>query len=230
MYIVSSVVFVLILKANVDAPYVPPFFPPLCRNLLGEQDMLRPSDTHYTYKYVDWIWGVDTRCTGLLTVPALSVCQVSSVGHINLILYSTEKCLVFVPVPFTSWEISHSSRLYFVRSPSIVLCDWNIRCSNVHKTLRDTGVCCASTKFQFNITVPLSVYFELSFFMFMVRPPLWSSGQSFWLQIQRSRVRFPALPDFLSSSGSGTGSTQPREINWGATWVSSSGSGPENRD
>jgi len=28
-------------------------------------------------------------------------------------------------------------------------------------------------------------------------PPLWSSGQSFWLQIQRSRVRSPALPDFL---------------------------------
>ena len=26
-------------------------------------------------------------------------------------------------------------------------------------------------------------------------------GQSFWLQIQRSRVRFPALPDFLSSRG-----------------------------
>jgi len=38
-------------------------------------------------------------------------------------------------------------------------------------------------------------------------PPLWSSGQSFWLQIQRSQVRSPALPDFLSSSGSGTGST-----------------------
>ena len=51
------------------------------------------------------------------------------------------------------------------------------------------------------------------------RLPLWSSGQSFWLQIQRSRVRFPALPDFLSSNGSGTGSTQPREINWGATWI-----------
>ena len=33
------------------------------------------------------------------------------------------------------------------------------------------------------------------------------------LQIQRSRVRFPALPDFLSSSGSGTGSTQPPEVN-----------------
>jgi hypothetical protein len=27
------------------------------------------------------------------------------------------------------------------------------------------------------------------------------------------RGRFPALPDFLRSSGSGTGSTQPREYN-----------------
>jgi hypothetical protein len=50
------------------------------------------------------------------------------------------------------------------------------------------------------------------------RPPLWSSGKSFMLQIQRSWVRFPALPDFLRSSGSETGSTQPHEDNWGATW------------
>jgi hypothetical protein len=28
-----------------------------------------------------------------------------------------------------------------------------------------------------------------------------------------TRVRFPALPDFLRSSGFGTGSTQPREYN-----------------
>jgi hypothetical protein len=54
---------------------------------------------------------------------------------------------------------------------------------------------------------------------FNAGPPLWSSGQSSWLQIQRSRVWFPALPDFLRSSGSGTGSTQPREDNWGATWT-----------
>ena len=49
-------------------------------------------------------------------------------------------------------------------------------------------------------------------FLFIIHI-LWSSGQSFWLQIQRSRVPFPALPHFLSSSGSGTGSTQPREVN-----------------
>jgi hypothetical protein len=50
------------------------------------------------------------------------------------------------------------------------------------------------------------------------RPPLWSSGQSSWLQIQRFRVLFPALSDFLRSSGSGTGFIQPREYNCGATW------------
>jgi hypothetical protein len=51
------------------------------------------------------------------------------------------------------------------------------------------------------------------------RPPLWSNGQSFWLQIQRSRFRFPVQPDFLMSSGFGTGSTQPCDYNWGAHWM-----------
>jgi hypothetical protein len=41
-------------------------------------------------------------------------------------------------------------------------------------------------------------------------PLLWSRGQSSLLQIQRSRVRFPALPGFLRSRGSGTGFTQSR--------------------
>jgi hypothetical protein len=50
-------------------------------------------------------------------------------------------------------------------------------------------------------------------YMLYSGPPLWSSGQSFWLQIQRSRVRFPALLHFLSSSGFGTESTQPHEVN-----------------
>jgi hypothetical protein len=38
-----------------------------------------------------------------------------------------------------------------------------------------------------------------------LRQSLWSSGQSSWLQIQRSRVRFSALPEFLRNSGFGTG-------------------------
>jgi hypothetical protein len=44
------------------------------------------------------------------------------------------------------------------------------------------------------------------------------------------RVRFPALPAFLRSSGSGAGSTQPRDYNWGATWSKNSGSGLESRE
>jgi hypothetical protein len=51
------------------------------------------------------------------------------------------------------------------------------------------------------------------------QPHLWSNGQSSWVQIHRSRVRFSALPDFLISSVSGTGSPQPREDNWGAIWM-----------
>jgi hypothetical protein len=51
--------------------------------------------------------------------------------------------------------------------------------------------------------------FQLSALQWPIRPPLWSNGQSSWLLTQSSPVRFPALPDFLSSSGSGTGSTQP---------------------
>jgi hypothetical protein len=33
------------------------------------------------------------------------------------------------------------------------------------------------------------------------------------MQVQKSRVRFLALPDFIRSSGPGTESTQPREDN-----------------
>jgi hypothetical protein len=40
-------------------------------------------------------------------------------------------------------------------------------------------------------------------------PPLRSSVHSSWLQALRSRVRFLALSDFLSSRGFGTVSTQP---------------------
>jgi hypothetical protein len=43
-------------------------------------------------------------------------------------------------------------------------------------------------------------------------------GSDFLALDPEVRVRFSALTDFLRSSGSGTGSTQPREYNWGAAW------------
>jgi hypothetical protein len=42
--------------------------------------------------------------------------------------------------------------------------------------------------------------------------------KSSWLRIRRSRVRFLGTTRRKKSIGSGTGSTQPREYNWGATW------------
>ena len=60
---------------------------------------------------------------------------------------------------------------------------------------------------HFSFYVLLTVHLSIFLGNDQLGTPLWSSGQSFWLQIQRSRVRLPALPDFLSSSGSGTGST-----------------------
>jgi hypothetical protein len=44
-------------------------------------------------------------------------------------------------------------------------------------------------------------------------PSLCSSGQEFQATDPEVRIRFPALPEFLRSSGSGTGSTEPREYN-----------------
>jgi hypothetical protein len=49
-------------------------------------------------------------------------------------------------------------------------------------------------------------------FIFLFAPPLRSSGQ-FLATDPEVRVPFPALPDFLRNSGSGTGSNQPSEYN-----------------
>jgi hypothetical protein len=60
--------------------------------------------------------------------------------------------------------------------------------------------------------------------------PLWSNGQCSWLHIQRSGFDSLRYQIFFRSSGSGTGPTEPREYNWGATWKKSSFSGLENRE
>jgi hypothetical protein len=57
---------------------------------------------------------------------------------------------------------------------------------------------------------------------------IWDRRSKFLGTDPKVRVRFPALLDFLSSVF-GTGSTQPREYNWGATWKES-GSGIESQE
>jgi hypothetical protein len=65
--------------------------------------------------------------------------------------------------------------------------------------------CCAITPFCCQLL--FSVLIRIN------GPLLWSSGQEFLAADPEVLVRFPALPDFLRSSGSGTGFTQPREYN-----------------
>jgi hypothetical protein len=81
------------------------------------------------------------------------------------------------------------------------------------------GLCiqvCLFICFLFIISKPknksrLFDYLFISLLFQFPRPPLWSSVQSSWLQIQGSRVRFPDTTK--KSSGSATGSTQPHEYN-----------------
>jgi hypothetical protein len=69
------------------------------------------------------------------------------------------------------------------------------------------------------ITFNLRVSYQLHLQMFVTRLRSW--GHRSWLQTRRSRVRFLELPDYFISSGSGTGSTQPREHKWEVAWMKS---------
>jgi hypothetical protein len=88
----------------------------------------------------------------------------------------------------------------------------------------------ASDLFLHVAKIVLYVHNKCKFLAAIIRPPLWSSGQSSWIEIQRSSFWFPAIPDFLRSSGSRTGSTQPRKTIVELLGRNSSGSGLENRE
>jgi hypothetical protein len=66
-------------------------------------------------------------------------------------------------------------------------------------------------------SVTINLIFEVFFQNITAHwPILWSSCQSSWLQIRRPG--FDSRHYQKKSSGSGTGSTQPRYYNWGSTW------------
>ena len=92
--------------------------------------------------------------------------------------------------------------------PHLLFCCWQchpwMHC--IHRHLLSRSIVHQYNSTSYNVRY-ITLFLKIFFVVLECWPPLWSSGQSYWLQIQRSRVRFPALPDFLSSSGSGTGST-----------------------
>jgi hypothetical protein len=124
------------------------------------------------------------------------------------------------------WHVSDwRSRPPVSRREVQFLCKlWRMRTSNCpYVGCKD--VWNSETLFSFRTIYMVLIYIYLFIYYIIEGTPLWSSGQTSLRQTQRSRIRVPALPHFLSSSGSGTESTQPPEDKWGATWMKSSGSG-----
>jgi len=92
---------------------------------------------------------------------------------------------------------------------ALCVCVYGCLCCVCDTCVRFFGVC-----FMCDFGCVVSVCVCLYLFEFereYIRPPLLSRRQSFWLQILMCQFRSLALPDFLSSIGSGTVSTQPRE-------------------
>jgi hypothetical protein len=113
----------------------------------------------------------------------------------NVMIYVVLTIIVIVAKPGNSLE---------VRKPNVRICKSTISITvpNVEMTMKMEWLTAAERHIAGKHWRIESLYCTRG-------PPLWSSGQSSWLVTQRSRVPFPALPDFLSSGGSGTGSTQP---------------------
>jgi len=137
----------------------------------------------------------------------LSVLVINNISNQNL-----QQCLCLISIP--NFEKRDSSRLSVF---AITLqAEYRFHAVANLTTYRPTTISIEDAYFRRVIIIYNSRTHDTSIVpnpQIVRLPCRYSSGQSFWLQIQRSRVRFPALPDFLSSSGSGTGSTQPREIN-----------------
>jgi hypothetical protein len=79
------------------------------------------------------------------------------------------------------------------------------------------SICCICSSPRGSDQHPASCSFSAEVFRLgskrLHRPPVSPRRQSSLLQIQRSRVRFPALPDFLTNSRSSTGSIPSLRIN-----------------
>jgi hypothetical protein len=118
-------------------------------------------------------------------------------------------------VRFELWNVSTFFRRLLTKEPYFLTSFAFIMSSYITWRPRKKSVC---EKSDFIQPVLLENPFEINWESFVsCRPPLWSSGQSSWLQIRRPGFDSRHYQE-KKSSGSGTGSTQPREYNWGAIW------------
>ena len=110
-------------------------------------------------------------------------------------MWSVPHCMTSLLCPLTSYMWTHIWNVRDYRPPPPY--KWDPHFYGILRSL-DRLIGFVAENVYWDRTINMETYG-------LTWPPLWSSGQSFWLHIQRSRVRSPALPDFLSSNGSGTG-------------------------
>jgi hypothetical protein len=111
------------------------------------------------------------RCKIILDCDVISLTECSSVT------------IHFCSVYFTHHRIVHLPVIYLLHKGIL-----NTVLQHCCLYLKIRGCCCWG-----NCKQDCTVIYRKYFICFST--PLWSSGQSFWLQIQISRVRFPAIPD-----------------------------------
>jgi hypothetical protein len=120
---------------------------------------------------------------------------------------------------FMARETSESHSLYFL---------FTLRKHyNAHSSIYPTQHTASFLAFQQDVLLHRTRVRVLIFLTCVKRPPVWSIGQGFWLQVQRSRVRFPALSDFREVVGLERGPLSTTEVLLGRN---SSGSGLESQE
>jgi hypothetical protein len=157
-------------------------------------------DTRLLFVLTEFLWysTVSAGAFGLLYVnianltsskilPLMWYRIVTCCGHCRL-YFGSDDCIYWHHIRSQLWTKRNYGAVADLHTfrPTV---DARTRVLSVHQPYPGNGF----------ITISLWVQFiyEIFFHSLILGPPLWSSGQSCWLQIQRSRVRFPALPNFF---------------------------------
>jgi hypothetical protein len=157
------------------------------------------------------------RCFSHLSIFSCNIIA-WNVTYINISLYCTPFPTNVKHIFICKYIVSNS--LNFIFEYLIISSLWLLHSLHIPWQLDGLSVQCVYNETPWFYRTGCLQWNALFLEMFQNRQILFFSGVkgllcSLWSEI---RVRFPELPDCLWSSGSGTGSTHPREYKWGAAW------------
>jgi hypothetical protein len=138
------------------------------------------------------------RCTSLpRTCVALALARHAAAGCQTCV---SQRCLLSIFCPSPSAYLRFLAPFLLPR-PSVTAHSIPIKLGPWPQVAGHSRVLVASSAYYVTKCIAgqrrLYYYYYYYYYLIELRPALSSSGQSSWLQIRSSRVRFPALPDFL---------------------------------